>query len=247
VPDYYPDNPREMTDANISEIVTWRHDRHGIGDRAPNAAELTAYEFSGWSGLVKHLTRRGAVYVAPISGIDHSGIAVWIASAPNETAISDSAGWDSGQWGFVAVFHDRYAELMGTADDPTAPNAEPVPVRLGWSRIPVTVTRAEALARAEFAEYAAFLAGEVVAYAIDRRVTWERAPEYCAPGSTETTCTGHGWANPVTRETWEPVGGCSGYIVPDGELGYVRAEANAELATIASGHGAEPIAAGGSR
>ena len=96
-----------------AEIVTWQFDtgsRHGIGDRGPTDDELTALEHGGWAGLVRHVARNGGLVCLPVSGISHSGESIWIASTPGETSPFDTAGWDSGQWGFVTVSRDRWRD-----------------------------------------------------------------------------------------------------------------------------------------
>jgi hypothetical protein len=147
----------------------------------------------------------------------------------------DTAGWDSGQWGFLLVTAERAREV---GLDPAGYGAEtaesPVNVRLGFSSVPVTVSRIEASARAEFAEYAAYVGGDVYGYSIEKLETWTKSP---FPLGTQ-------WRETETRTEWETVGGCSGFYGSEtANLAYVWESAESELLGIISAENAPPIAA----
>lgn len=144
LPDY--DASADMLSEHVSELVTWRHDRTGVGDRGLTDEEDRAMQDGGYRLLVRYLRMaHKALCVLPVSGIDHSGQSVWVASRPGETSPFDSAGWDSGQWGFVWV-SAAAAETAGI--DPKD---------------------AETVARAEVAEYNDLLTGNVYGYTVERR------------------------------------------------------------------------------
>lgn len=214
----FADSPRD-DDGNVAEIVTWGHDRTGIGDRGLTAGEQMALEYGGWAGLTRHLTRAGALVILPLSGIAHSGISVWIAARPNETSPFDSAGWDSGQWGFVQVTRARWVELMADTD-PMAPAA--TELTIGMGRIAATVPAAESAARSEVETYAAYLRGEIYGWVVERAVTvsTHRIVTWGSAGYRE---------DGSRTEDWELVESCGGYI---GEPEYAESEARATITLL---------------
>lgn len=170
-----------VRDEPLSEIVTWSYDRNGIGDRGMTPQEAEAVERGGWPLLVRYLrTARHALCVLPLSGISHSGESVWVASSVNETSPWDTAGWDSGQWGFVVVFRDKAEEfgIPGTSGGMTLPYKADVPLSGGGltlrgngrQTIMVTTVEQEAArqARGEVEEYNDVLTGNVYGYRILR-------------------------------------------------------------------------------
>lgn len=164
--DYSPLDTREEP---LSEIVTWSYDRNGIGDRGLNGQEQEAMERGGKALLARYLrTACGALCVLPLSGIDHSGQSVRVAGSWRETSPFDTAGWDSGNWGFVVVFRSR-------ADELGIPGAKGgVKLPFTWAHDGKTVTietieqSAEEQARAEVEELNDVMTGNVYGYRISR-------------------------------------------------------------------------------
>lgn len=97
VHDDSPESPREW--CNVGTFVGFEHRSYNIGDRRPTQGEITALEYGGWAGLVRHLERQyGATRVLPVGMLDHSGVTFYIGGG---THWSDAQGWDSGTCGYV--------------------------------------------------------------------------------------------------------------------------------------------------
>jgi hypothetical protein len=112
VADMDPQNPREMGDM-LGVFVDW-HRRDQVGDRHIDDGEKRALERGGWKTLVAWLKRtKHAVCVLPVALYDHSGWHVWVGSKPH---VFDSAGWDSGQVGFIYATREQVA-LIGAPLD----------------------------------------------------------------------------------------------------------------------------------
>ena len=207
-PDIYYE-PADTREEPLSSIVTWRHDDTGIGDRGMTAGEQEAYENGGWEGLVKHVKRHaGALVVMPLSGISHSGESVWIASSPGEHSPFDPGGWDSGQWGFVMVTRLRAEEfgIPGTPDGLKLPYTDENGVT-----VETLEQEAERQARGEVEEYNDALTGNVFSYVIEKLETWAKRD------------------SDETREEWETVDSCSGFV---GDADYCMTEGKAALEGI---------------
>ena len=103
-----PMHPRRECD-QLGVFVDW-HRRANIGDRKLEGPEEEILSEQGFDALVEHLKTFGAVAVLPVALLDHSGYHVYIGRKPHW---SDSAGWDSGQVGFIYVTAERSLELCG--------------------------------------------------------------------------------------------------------------------------------------
>ena len=89
-----PPNPRTEWD-NLGTIGHW-HRRYNVGEvnlgREHDSRESIEH-------FMQAVEKKGGV-VLPIAMLDHSGITIWVGNKPHW---SDSAGWDSGQVGYIWV------------------------------------------------------------------------------------------------------------------------------------------------
>ena len=97
------DCPLNDNGATLCRIAHW-HRRYLIGgDRGENIRNQGVAEWQS-----EH-EGKGFI-VLPLAMIDHSGVSYWIGSKPSP---SDSAGWDSGQVGFVWCTWQEARKLLG--------------------------------------------------------------------------------------------------------------------------------------
>jgi len=131
--DVSPFNPRQYD--NLGTMVC-AHRRYELGDE-----QITDERFRGWNHIYRYLRiSRKAICVLPLGLYDHSGISMYVGAGP---AMGDSAGWDSGQVGFIYTTKERLDELGCNPDD------------------------VEEALRAEVKEYSSYLCGEVYYYLIE--------------------------------------------------------------------------------
>lgn len=122
------------------------HRSYELGDRKAEYQEREAYARGGLPLLERYLRRYfGAVYVAKLGLLDHSGLHIYLDGGPHW---SDGAGWDSGTVGFIYVTHEQL-DLAGIPPDMTAEK------------------QARIIAEQEVQEYDAFVGGDVYGYIID--------------------------------------------------------------------------------
>jgi len=77
----------------------------------PNDAGVNFDDFGGWAEIAEHLTTaEGALVVAPVYMIDHSGIAL---RAGRDFSDCDPGDWDSGQAGLAYVTPQIWADTQG--------------------------------------------------------------------------------------------------------------------------------------
>jgi len=138
--DSNPLNPRKDRD-NMGTIVYW-HTRYTLGE----VDGRKEYPDQPPQELADKLTAAGAVLL-PLYLMDHSGLALSTTSA--QFRACDPTGWDWGPVGFIYVGADKIRKEYGV------------------TRISAKVRElAEGALRAEVAEFATYLAGEVYGYVV---------------------------------------------------------------------------------
>lgn len=111
------ESPREWD--NVGTIVHW-HRRYDFGERIsdPNewvrslAPEEEDVEEEDDMGKLWELAEKNHI-ILPISLLDHSGLHIWVGSGSHW---SDSAGWDSGQVGYIYCTMEQAREEWGNDD-----------------------------------------------------------------------------------------------------------------------------------
>jgi hypothetical protein len=115
----YPSDPRE--DSNLGTMVCW-HRNYKLGDEQPKedageyllhlARKVVAPKYPEVLLIKNRDTLLAKHYCfLPVAMIDHSGLSFYVGGTvigesvghPRGHAVSDSAGWDSGQIGFIYV------------------------------------------------------------------------------------------------------------------------------------------------
>lgn len=136
------ENPRTEWD-NLGTIGHW-HRRYVMGE-VDLRHDFIARE--GIEEFIATLEKQGAV-VLPISMLDHSGITIWVGNKPHW---SDSAGWDSGQVGYI------WAEAKKIRNEYMV------------KRITKKIReKVEAVLKSEVATFNAYLNGDVVGYVVTK-------------------------------------------------------------------------------
>lgn len=111
VGDKISDNPRDWD--NLTTMVDWHKD-YVLGGRKATDQEREALQRGGEALLWRYLRRNeGAVAMAMLSLLDHSGLHMWVGSGSHW---SDSAGWDSGTVGFSYITKNRMKDFFGAED-----------------------------------------------------------------------------------------------------------------------------------
>lgn len=99
---FYDEDPQSPKDWDqLGRLVTWH--RRCCFDQDGQK------EFGSPQEFLEQAKAEGWVYL-PVAMIDHSGIHLWVGSKPHFT---DSAGWDSGQVGFIYATKESI-EKIGT-------------------------------------------------------------------------------------------------------------------------------------
>jgi len=169
----------------------------GCGDRDLEGDERDALERGGWKLLVRYLRMsKDAVCVLPVSGLDHSGQTIWVASSPGETSASDSAGWDSGGIGFIYTTRERVKEL-GIPD-----TTREIKMRLGFGSYTDTVSEVEAQLRGQIEELDQLMTGDVWGIVVS-----EPTDEAMVEADNDVTL-----IDEDDDDAWEHVDSCWGFI-----------------------------------
>jgi hypothetical protein len=136
------ENPRTEWD-NLGTIGHW-HRRYIMGEvdlRKDHDSRESIERF------IQSIEKKGGV-VLPISMLDHSGITIWVGDGPHW---SDSAGWDSGQVGYIWI--------------------EAAKIRKEYSVKRITKKireKVEEVLKSEVATFDAYLKGDVVGYVVTK-------------------------------------------------------------------------------
>jgi hypothetical protein len=116
-PDNYPENPRTGFNSWLGTMVCW-HSRYDLGDEQisrydpmqfwrDKAADYVPFDTENLpEETVWKIIDRNFI-VLPLAILDHSGLHMWVGSGPHW---SDSAGWDSGQVGWIYVEKKKVRE-----------------------------------------------------------------------------------------------------------------------------------------
>lgn len=135
-------NPRTEWD-NLGTIGHW-HRRYNMGEvdlRKDHDSRESIEMF------IQAIEKKGGV-VLPIAMLDHSGVTIWVGNKPHW---SDSAGWDSGQVGYI------WAE------------AKKIRNEYSVKRITKKIReKVEAVLKSEVATFDAYLNGDVVGYVVTK-------------------------------------------------------------------------------
>ncbi len=124
---------------NFGTMVCW-HRRYDLGD------EQASRDFDSIQDLIASYEAR---IVLPLGLYDHSGITMYVGAGTHPSGC-DTAGWDSGQVGFIFVTAEKIREEYGV------------------KRITQSVLdKAEALLRSEVEEYDDYLTGECYGFVVD--------------------------------------------------------------------------------
>jgi hypothetical protein len=141
--DHDPDASSPREDTHGCELV-YSHRRYDF----PNDAGINFGDFSGWAAVAAHLKDElGALAMAPVYMIDHSGIAFRTAA---DFSDCDPGQWDSGQIGIAYVTPQNWADTQGTA----------------WTGSEADTEQALKLMAGEVEVYGWYANGETFAYAI---------------------------------------------------------------------------------
>lgn len=135
-------NPRTEWD-NLGTIGHW-HRRYVMGEvdlRKDHDSRESIERF------IQSIEKKGGV-VLPIAMLDHSGITIWVGDGPHG---SDSAGWDSGQVGYIWV------------------EASKIRTEYSVKRITKkTREKVEEVLKSEVATFDAYLIGDVIGYVVTK-------------------------------------------------------------------------------
>lgn len=160
-----PESPREW--GNVGTFVGFEHRSYNIGDRRPTQGEITALEYGGWAGLVRHLERQyGATRVLPVGMLDHSGVTYYVGGGAHW---SDAHGWDSGTCGYI---FDTAEGRERTGAEPGEHEGE---INVGYLRGKVRgmVDNIMAALTSEIETYAQWASGDVYGVIVERRTLCE--------------------------------------------------------------------------
>lgn len=141
------ESPREWD--NLGTMVCW-HRRYNLGDDGVGSTgKRESRQFDSPADFEEFRDNKanGVVVCLPLGLLDHSGITMWVGNGPHWT---DSAGWDSGQVGWI--FATR----------------ETIRKEYGCKRITrKLLAKVEDVLRQEVKTYDEYLTGEVYGYDIE--------------------------------------------------------------------------------